>query len=187
MARSKQEIRNFLDSRVGTSPVDKSNPALNGQCVALIKDLMNFLGAPNPYAARGHAKDVGYSYINQGIGTAGRGWLTICVNRNMGGGYGHVWVDLLNEASYESNGRIPVRVTKNTIAAQNAQQFVNFDKWIKEESVATKVDTALNRIIHTELEGWGLTATHAGKNDAQITAAWNGKNLSDMIWSKWNS
>ena len=163
MARTKQEVRNFLESRVGTAPVDASNPALNGQCVALIKDLMNFLGVPNPYAARGHAKDVGNSYINQGIGTAGRGWLTICVNRNMGGGYGHVWVDLLNEANYESNGRIPLRVTKNTIAVQNAQQFVNFDKWIKEESMARRIENASNwrwrfNRLHRQLVGnWDMS------------------------------
>lgn len=163
MARTKQEVRNFLESRVGTAPVDKSNAALNGQCVALIKDLMNFLGVPNPYAARGHAKDVGNSYINQGIGTAGRGWLTICVNRNMGGGYGHVWVDLLNEANYESNGRIPLRVTKNTIAVQNAQQFVNFDKWIKEESMARRIENASNwrwrfNRLHRQLVGnWDMS------------------------------
>lgn len=161
--RTRKEVRQFLESRIGTAPVDKSNAALNGQCVALIKDLMNFLGVPNPYAARGHAKDVGNSYIAQGIGTASRGWLTICVNRNMGGGYGHVWVDLLNEANYESNGAIPLRVTKNTIAVQNAQQFVNFDKWIKEESMARRIVNASNwrwrfQRLHRQLVGnWDMS------------------------------
>ena len=133
MARTKQEVRNFLQSQVGRIVSDKSNGRLNGQCVALIKALMEFLGVDNPYAARGNAKDVGDTYIRQGIGTAGRGWLTICVNRNMGGGYGHVWVDLLNEANYEQNGAQALRTTKNTRPVQQAQQFVNFDKWIRED------------------------------------------------------
>jgi len=50
----------------------------------------------------------------------------------------------------------------------------------------TKVTTGLNRIIHTEMEGWPYHETHAGKYDSQIIAAWNGKDLEEMIWSKWN-
>lgn len=133
MARTKAEIRAFLDSKVGHTCVDKSDARLNGQCVCLIKNLMEFLGVPNPYGARGNAKDAGDAYIAQGIGTAGRGWLTVCINRSMGGGYGHIWCDLLNEANYESNGVIPLVTTKNTRPVQQAQQFVNFDKWIIEE------------------------------------------------------
>ena len=133
--RTKAEVRAFLNSKVGYTCVDKSDARLNGQCVCLIKNLMEFLGVGNPYAARGNAKDAGDTYIRQGIGTAGRGWLTICVNRGMGGGYGHIWVDLLNEANYESNGAIPLVTTKNTRPVSQAQQFINFDQWVQGDNV----------------------------------------------------
>ena len=133
--RTKAEVRAFLNSKVGTTCIDKSDARLNGQCVSLIKSLMEFLGVNNPYAARGNAKDAGDTYIRQNIGTAGRGWLTVCVNRNMGGGYGHIWVDLLNEANYESNGDIPLVTTKNTRPIGQAQQFINFDQWVQGDNV----------------------------------------------------
>lgn len=138
MARTKAEIRAFLDSKVGHTCVDQSNSNLNGQCVCLIKNLLDFLGTPSPYAARGNAKDAGDNYIAQGLATSGRGWLTVCVNRTMGyiGGtyYGHIWVDLLNEANYESNGARALVTTKNTRPIAQAQQFINFDKWVIPES-----------------------------------------------------
>lgn len=138
MVRSKQEVRTFLDGLTGKTCVDKSNHALNGQCVCLIKCLMEFLGVSNPYGARGNAKDVGDSYIREGIGVKGQGWLTICVNRDMGliNGirYGHVWIDLNNEANYESNGTKALITTKNTRPISQAQQFINFDKWITSSS-----------------------------------------------------
>lgn len=132
--RTKAEIRAFCDSKVGHICVDKSDARLNGQCVCFIKNLMEFLGVPNPYGARGNAKDAGDAYIAQGIGTAGRGWLAVCVNRSMGGGYGHIWVDLSNEGNYESNGAAPLLVTKNTRPITQAQQFINFDQWVQEVS-----------------------------------------------------
>ena len=134
MARTRAEVRAFLDSKVNHICVDQSDQRLNGQCVCLIKNLMDFLGVPNPYAARGNAKDAGDAYIRQGIGTSGRGWLTVVVNRDMGliAGvrYGHIWLDLLNESNFESNGARALYVTKNTRPVQQGQQFINFDKWI---------------------------------------------------------
>lgn len=135
MARSKAEVRQFLESLIGRTCVDQSDHGLNGQCVCLIKNLMDFLGVANPYAGRGNAKDAGTNYIAADIGEAGRGWLTICVNPNMGGGYGHIWVDLKDEANYESNGDIPLVVTKNTRPFNQATQLINFDKWIGETIV----------------------------------------------------
>lgn len=139
MARTKAEIRAYLDSLVGKVVPHPGYPDLNGQCVTLTKALMEFLGVPNPYAARGNAIDAGDTYIRQGLGTPGRGWLTIVVNRDMGyiGGvhYGHIWIDLLNEANYESNGARALTTTKNTRPISQGQQFVNFDKWVKEDSM----------------------------------------------------
>lgn len=138
MARTKQEIRNFLNGKVGTKVVDRSNARLNGQCVALIKSLMEFLGVPNPYAARGNAKDAGDTYLRQGIAKAGSGWLNVCVNKGMGGGYGHIWIDLDKETNYESNGAKALITTKGTRPLGQAQQIVNLDKYIKADPVPVK-------------------------------------------------
>lgn len=134
MAKTKAEIRAFLDSKVGTIVPHPGYPDLNGQCVTLTKALMEFLGVPNPYAARGNAIDAGDTYIRQGLGTSGKGWLTIVVNRDMGyiGGvhYGHIWIDLQGEANYESNGARALYTTKNTRPITQGQQFINFDQWV---------------------------------------------------------
>ena len=45
MARTKTEIRAFLNSQVGKSVNAKSRP-YQGQCVSLVKALLEFLGAP---------------------------------------------------------------------------------------------------------------------------------------------
>jgi len=177
MARTKAEVRAFLDSLVGRTCVDKSSSALNGQCVCLIKNLMEFLGVANPYAARGNAKDAGDAYISQGIGTNGRGWLTVVVNRDMAviGGvrYGHIWVDLLNEANYESNGARALVTTKNTRPISQGQQFVNFDKWVKgDEDMAEKTNLDTARILaHMSLarDGYdGRPSAHAGAADGDL-------------------
>lgn len=142
MSRNKAEVRAFLDSQVGQS-VNAKAGVYKGQCVSLIKALMEFLGVPDPYRGRGNAKDAGDTYIREGIGTSGQGWLTICVNRSMGvltnpatgkkEAYGHIWIDLIGETNYEQNGRTALKTTKGTRPIQQAQQFVNFDKWIAAE------------------------------------------------------
>ncbi len=134
--RTRAEVRAFLDTLVGTIVVNKPDPDYNGQCVTLIKAILEFLGVPNPYAARGDAIIVGDTLLRQGIASAGKGWLTVVVNRDMGYidgvHYGHVWADLKDEANYESNGRRALYTTKNTRPISQGQQFINLDKWIKE-------------------------------------------------------
>lgn len=137
MARTKQEVRDFLNSQVGQSVNSKAG-SLRGQCVTLNKALLEFLGVPNPYAARGNAKDVGNSYVKQGIAKPGGGWMQVCVNPNMGviGGvrYGHTWIDLSGEANFEQNGAKALRTTKNTRPFNQALQVVNLDQWLREDS-----------------------------------------------------
>lgn len=134
MARTKAEVRKFLDSQVGQSVNAKSRP-YQGQCVSLVKALLEFLGAPSPYAARGNAKDVGDTLLRQNIAENGAGWLRVVVNRSMGriGGqtYGHIWVDLANETNYEQNGARALYTTKGTRPYSQRQQVVNLDKYIK--------------------------------------------------------
>jgi len=138
MARTKAEVRQYLERAIGQS-IDANCGEYQGQCVSLIKGLMSFLGVPNPYAARGNARDCGDTLLRQGIANNGSGWLTIVVNRDMGlidgVRYGHIWVDLANEANYEQNGRQALRTTKNTRPIQQGQQFINLDKWISGEDM----------------------------------------------------
>ena len=140
--RTLTEVVNFLDGQVGKVP---QHPApyqdLSGQCVTGVKVLLDFLGVPNPYQARGNARDVGDALIRQGIGIEGKGSkLTIVINRDMGNiyepslgryvKYGHIWMDVTNTANYESNGNRALYMTKNTRPITQGQQFINMDKWI---------------------------------------------------------
>lgn len=191
MARTRQEVVSFLDSLVGETCIDKSNSALNGQCVCLIKNLMDFLGVPNPYTGRGNAAQAGDNYIAQGIGTAGRGWLTICVNPKMAAPYGHIWVDISGGANYESNGYTALKVTKNTRPISQARQFVNFDKWIKEESggsMAEKVSLDSAKILTNGILRRDTQVVHSGGTDADLRANHVGRDLSNgYIMELWSS
>lgn len=193
MARTKAEVRAFLDSKVGTVvPHPAPYQDLGGQCVTLIKALMDFLGVPNAYAARGNAISVNDTLLRQGIAAPGKGWLTIVVNRDMGyiGGvhYGHIWVDLQAEANYESNGARALYTTKNTRPMSQGQQFVNLDKYIIDggsEEMITKDDVGLLRIGHSEIGGWDLHATHAGQFDKLFMDTYINTPVKDFIWKQW--
>lgn len=130
MSRTKQEIRAFLDSLVGKRVVCADNRALDGQCVTLVKALLNFLGCPSAWQARGNATSVATNYVRDGIAKNGKGWLQVCVNHDYARGLGHVWIDLSGEANYESNGAKPLTVTKGTRNINQAQQIVNLDQWV---------------------------------------------------------
>lgn len=197
MARTKAEVRAFLDSQVGKIAPHPGYPDLNGQCVTLTKALMEFLGVPNPYAARGNAKDAGDTYIRQGIGTAGKGWLTIVVNRDMGniGGvrYGHIWIDLAGEANYEANGARALYTTKNTRPISQGQQFVNFDKWITEGNEVMNDEDAkeLYRLgLHREPEndkvwrGWVGKPFREGARAFRGSPEWLGQNHAIVFFSE---
>lgn len=143
MARTKQEVRNFLDSQVGQS-VNAKSGIYKGQCVSLIKALLEFLGAPNPYAGRGNAISVDDTLLREGLARNGKGWLTIVVNRDMGrifengvwNNYGHIWIDLSGESNFEQNGARALYTTKNTRPIQQGQQFVNLDNYITGDEMA---------------------------------------------------
>lgn len=137
MAKTKKQVIAFLDKQVGKKVPEKTASYLDGQCVTLIKALFEYLGVPNPYAARGHAKDAGNAYLAQNIAEKGRGEITICVNPTMGyiGGvyYGHIWIDIKGVANYEQNGARALITTKNTRPISQATQLINIDKYIEKE------------------------------------------------------
>ena len=161
MARTKKQVETFLNSLVGDK-VNAKCGVYNGQCVSLIKALLEYLGVPDPYAARGHAKDCGDTLVRQNIGETGNGWLTVVVNKSMGniGGvtYGHIWLDI-GSANYEQNGAVALHTTKNTRPLSQGQQFVSLDKWINKEEIVkpTKADV-------------GNMFNQAGVPDEKVTA-----------------
>lgn len=194
MARTKQEVRDFLNSQVGQR-VNAKSGIYSGQCVSLIKALLEFLGVPNPYAGRGNAISVNDTLLREGIAANGGGWLTIVVNRDMGrifengvwNNYGHIWIDLQGEANFEQNGAKALYTTKNTRPISQGQQFVNFDKYITEnDDMITKDDVAPVRIVMSEVEGWDMNQIHSGSADGLIMGAWQGKRWTDFIWHCWN-
>lgn len=134
MARTKQEVKNFLDSQVGKK-VNVKCGDLNGQCASLPKSVYEFLGIPDPYAKRGNAKDIGNTLLAQNIAENGKGELTLCINKDMGVvdgvRYGHIWLDVKDVANYEQNGAKALLTTKGTRPISQGQQFVNLDKWLK--------------------------------------------------------
>lgn len=187
MARTKAEIRAFLDGQVGKIAPHPGYPSLNGQCVTLTKALMEFLGVPNPYAARGDAINAGDTYIRQGLGTEGKGWLTIVVNRDMGyiGGvhYGHIWIDLQNEANYEANGARALYTTKNTRPISQGQQFVNFDKWVKGDDMAEKITADTSKILQHGIIARNGLRGRAYALDGSTGTPWVGGELTNQFIS----
>ncbi len=132
--KTKQEILNFLESKVGTKVSCVGNPSLDGQCVTLIKSLMEFLGVPEPYKARGNAKDCISKYISDGISKQGMGFLSVFSNKDMGAGYGHIWCNAGEGAGtfYESNGMKPLTVTKGKTYSYD--NVCNFDSYISDNT-----------------------------------------------------
>lgn len=137
--RTKQEVISFLESKVGTTVPCPGRPDLDGQCVTLIKALMEFLGVPDPYKARGHAKTVISAYLAEEIADSGTGFLSVFSNKNMGVyngvAYGHIWCNAGDGDGtyYEQNGQVPLKVTKGKTYSYD--NVCNFDKYIKEETM----------------------------------------------------
>lgn len=129
--RTKQEVIQFLESKVGTKVKCVGNASLDGQCVSLIKSLMEFLGVPDPYKARGNAKDCIAKYLSEGIAKPGTGILSVYSNKDMGGGYGHVWCGI-DGTFYESNGVKSLIVTKGKTYSYD--NVCNFDQYITDNT-----------------------------------------------------
>lgn len=177
-------LEQFKQWAIGQGQVANPNGTFAGECVSLVQNLLYKVHGI-PYQARGNAKDWAtnanvLSYFDKvSSPQAGDIGVSGATKTNP---YGHIWIYLSPTQALEQNGRVALRVTVNPplfapIAILRRKGTGN---------MPTKVDTALNRIIHTELEGWNLDATHAGKSDNLIVPAWNGRNVEDMIWEKWN-
>ena len=178
MSRTQQEIRNYLDGTVGTKIVCPNNRGLDGQCVTLIKGLLNFLGCPTAYQARGNATDVATNYVRDGVAKSGKGWLQVCVNHNYAGGLGHVWIDLSGETNYESNGARALHVTKGTRNINQAQQIVNLDQWVNFSQPAQPASglpagvTPQEGTYHIQVNGLRVRSTPEIRGD-NVVASYN--------------
>lgn len=191
MARTKQEVREFLNALQGLMVNEKCG-IYNGQCVSLIKALLEFLGAPAPYSGRGNAKDVGNTLLSQGIAQNAPGWLNVCINRNMGTiyepslgysvNYGHIWLDVANEFNIEQNGNRALRVTKNTRPYSQALQVVNLDQYIIAEGADMKIGKeigydVLNRLHHQIVGNWDMSKAYwdsiQGRNFSDLMLEWS--------------
>lgn len=158
--RTKQEVINFLESKLGTKVPCKGNPDLDGMCVTLIKSLMEFLGVPDPYKARGHAKTVISAYLSEGIAKPGLGFISVFSNKNMGSGYGHIWCNAGDGDGtfYESNGVKPLTVTKGKTYSYD--NVCNFDSYIQVADPSTdkqkELDEAHRQIDNLQAQVNGL-------------------------------
>lgn len=150
--KTKQEIVSFLESKVGTKVICVGNPSLDGQCVTLIKSLMEFLGVPDPYKARGHAKTCVSAYLAEGIAKTGLGFLSVFSNKDMASGYGHIWCNAGEGDGiyYESNGAKPLLVTKGKHYTHDA--VCNFDSYIQQGGDMSEIDDLKKRVADLEKE-----------------------------------
>lgn len=178
MSKAQQEIRNWLDGQVGKKIVCPNNRALDGQCVTPIKALLAFLGCSSAWQARGNATSVATNYVRDGIAKNGKGWLQICVNHDMSGGIGHVWIDLSGETNYESNGAKPLVFTKGTRPISQAQQIVNLDQWVDFSQPAQPASGLPAGVVpqdgtyHIQVNGLRVRSTPEIRND-NIVASYN--------------
>lgn len=157
--RTKSEVISFLESKVGIKVVCPGRPDLNGQCVTLIKSLMEYLGVKDPYKARGHAKTAISAYLTEGITDPGTGFLSVFSNKNMGNGYGHIWCNAGDGAGtyYESNGAKPLIVTKGKTYPYD--NVCNFDKYIKEDNMADEkiyTEAEMTKVREERDKNWNL-------------------------------
>lgn len=140
--RTKKEIIDFLESKVGTKVVCVGNTKLSGECVTLIKSLMEFLGVADPYKARGNANTCVTTYINEGIAKSGSGVISVFSNKKMASNVGHVWVGIDGQY-WESNGDKPLIVTKGKTYSYDT--VANFDAYITPDTNPDLVECELHK------------------------------------------
>lgn len=142
---------------------------LTGQCVTLVKWFFNDMipGFPNPFAARGNARDMGHNLVAQGLATEvpfneRRRGDVICYEY---GTYGHTGIQLSGGRVFESNVNWP--------------------------GVATKLDSTGDRVyasrIGSEAEAWRVGKNaHVyrlkGYNEGEVMATIQRGDV-DAIWA----
>lgn len=177
-------LNEFQQWALSQGQVAKTDGGFPGQCVSLINRYLASVhgisagawGDAKAWANTNHPIRQWFTPVNQsqpgdiGVSTAG------------GGGYGHIWIYTAN-GILEQNGRVPLRVT--TSPDRNATVILRPKAGMPQGGDMAKVDRDLNRIVHSEMEGWDLDRTHKGEYDAQFAAAWGGRDLGEMVREKW--
>lgn len=181
-------LQQFQDWALAQGSVGKATDGgYVGQCVSLINQYLSKVHGINAGAwgdAKAWANDT--NPIRQ--------WFTP-VNQSQpgdigvytGGQYGHIFIYTAS-GILEQNGRVPLRVTASP--DRNATVILRPKAGMPAaqggSNVATKVTKETLRMIHSEMEGWPLAETHAGKFDAAFWASWGGHDLEEVLWEKWN-
>lgn len=178
-------LNEFSAWALSQGTVCKTNGEFCGECVSLINQYLSKVHGINA-GAWGHAKDWAnasnpirqwFTPVNQsqpgdiGVSTAGQ--------------YGHIFIYTAN-GILEQNGRVPLRVTSSP--DRNATVILRPKAGMPQAAQGGSmgvVDRDLNRIIHSEMEGWDLDRTHKGEYDALFAAAWGGRDLGEMVLEKW--
>lgn len=177
-------LAQFSAWAVSQGTVCKTDGTFCGECVSLINQYLAKVHGINA-GAWGHAK--AWAGTNNPI----RQWF-VPVNTSqpgdigvdVSGTYGHIWIYQANTI-LEQNGRVPRKVTISP--DRNATVILRPKAGMpKGDNVATKVTKETLRMIHSEMEGWPLAETHAGKFDAAFWASWGGQDLEAVMWEKWN-
>jgi hypothetical protein len=161
---------------------------------------------PNPFMARGNAKDVGHTLVAQGLATEvpfasrQRGDL-ICYEY---GTYGHIAVQLSGGRVFESNVNWSGVATKivdgdrvyaSRIGSENEAWRAGKNAHVYRlksyseggnTDMITKDDLYPVRVVMSEVEGWNMNDIHSGKDDATIMGAWVGRSWPDFIMNGWN-
>lgn len=187
-------LTQFRDWSLGQGSVPKYNDGnYLGECVSLVNQYCyRVLGVPA--GAWGHAYAWGNdsnanvrTYFDK-VSSIQAGDI-IVYGTNFTPTYGHIGIALGGGKLLDQNGRISRKVAIGAI-------YNGYSTILRRKGAApipapvggdvAKVDTGLNRIVHSEMEGWPFDETHAGKFDGQFAAAWGGRDLVEMIWEKWN-
>lgn len=179
-------------------------PSLDGQCVSLVKAfLQDMTRVPNPQAARGDARYMGRTLVNQGhaieVPYAQRRRGDIITYEY--GTYGHIGVVLSGDRTFEQNinwsgvaSKIVdgSRVYASRIGSLNEswrhdQHVYRINTYVEggTDDMITKDDRDLLRIGHSEIGGWDLHKTHNGDFDQLFLSAWQGKPVKDFISAQW--
>ncbi len=177
------------------------DPTLDGQCVSLAKwFLQEMTGVPNPQAARGDARYVGHTLVNQGHAIE-----VPYSDRREGdlityeyGVYGHIGVVLSGDRTFEENvnwsgvaSKIVdgSRVYASRIGSLNEtwrhDQHIYRIKTYQGGDMIGPESTNLLRIGHSEVGGWPFAETHNGNYDKTFHAAWDGKDEDAFMYAQW--
>jgi len=108
--------------------------------------------------------------------------------------YGHIMIAMSSTQAIEQNGATGDgdglggdEVRYRTIPVARVAGLLRRKGVSDMSEIITKDHVGPLRILHSEVGGWNLHETHAGKYDALFLASWQGKSIWELIWAQWNA